>query len=70
MSSNVPPASPKRQLAKMREGRQRAERQRRREAIARVRAYEAWLKAGSVLRRIPAIPSDADYRTARGQVRR
>ena len=49
----------------MREGRERARAERRRRAVARVRAYERWLCSGSALRTIPPIPSDAEYRAAR-----
>ena len=53
------------QLQAMQAGRRRADRERLRNAIDRVRNYERWLRTGSVLRRIPEIPSDADYRIAR-----
>jgi len=49
----------------MREGRERRQPARREEAITRVREYERWLRSGSVLRDIPAIPTDQDYRVAR-----
>lgn len=55
------------QKTALRKGRERATRQRRRDAIRRVARYQAWLKAGSNLRSIPEIPSDADYRIARGR---
>lgn len=50
----------------LRHGRLAAQRRRRNEAIRRVRAYQRWLKSGSDLRRIPAIPSSADFWIARG----
>jgi hypothetical protein len=58
--------------AAMKKGRERHLREQRREALARVAAYERWLKAGSRLREIPQIPSDADYAIARsaGRVKR
>jgi hypothetical protein len=46
-------------------GRRRKQTEDRKAAIARVDAYERWLKRGSVLRQIPPIPTDADYRKAR-----
>lgn len=49
----------------LQDGRRRAQAERRLNAISRVRNYERWLKAGSLLRAIPEIPSDADYRIAR-----
>lgn len=36
-------------------------------AVARVRAFQRWLRAGSPLSRIPEVPSDNDYRLARGR---
>lgn len=33
--------------------------------VERVRAYQAWLRAGSPLRGIPDIPRNADYRAFR-----
>jgi hypothetical protein len=55
----------------LRTGRERYQRQaqavRRRDAVRRVRAYERWLKAGSPPGCCPPIPSNADYRAARGQ---
>jgi hypothetical protein len=59
-------------LAAMREGRIRAERERRKAGIARAVAYERWLARGSKLRDIPPIPTDADYELARaaGKIRR
>ena len=57
-------------LRKMREGRLRAQRERERDAIHRVRQFTAWLKAGSVLRDIPReLPTDADYAIARKETR-
>lgn len=52
-------------VADMRRGAVKARRRRDREAVARVRAYEAWLKAGSPLKSIPPIPRDSDFRIAR-----
>jgi hypothetical protein len=56
---------------KLRQGRERYQqaekRRRRREALARVKAYRAWLEAGSDLRRMPAVPTDSDFKLARGQ---
>lgn len=52
------------QLRKMQQGRERARRQAERDAVARVRAYQRWLKAGSKLRDIPEIPSKGDYKIA------
>ena len=51
----------------MREGRARAHQQRIANAIERVRAYRHWLATGSDPRRIPEIPSDQDFRLARGR---
>jgi hypothetical protein len=54
------------QQQKMRDGRERSRKQRAREARARVRQYTRWLNAGCPKGRIPDIPSDSDYRLARG----
>ena len=43
----------------------RARSRRTREAVSRVRAYEAWLKAGSPLKSIPPVPRDWEFRVAR-----
>lgn len=51
------------------EGRARQLREHRREAIRRVKAYQAWLRSGSKTKRIPAIPSDADYGIYRNATR-
>lgn len=53
-----------RQLAAMEAGRVRAARIRRRDAVARVRAFEQWSPRG-VIAGIPVIPSDADFKMAR-----
>lgn len=50
------------QLRRMQAGRRRWLAQQDREARARVRAFKRWLAAGSPLRSIPEIPTDADYR--------
>jgi hypothetical protein len=56
----------KRALAR---GRERAARARRREAVRRVENYKAWLAIGSPFdRRMPTVPTDSDYRIARGEV--
>lgn len=65
------------QLAAMAAGRQRAQVRRQRHAVERVQAFKRWLAAESkalasgdrehwreILRAIPAIPSDRDYRLA------
>ncbi len=67
-------------LTAMRVGRTRAARLRRRESIARVKAYRAWLRADAAyygakhlgLRippkpAMPEVPSDHDYRVSRGE---
>jgi hypothetical protein len=49
-------------------GRRRYQRQQRREAIARVRAYQKWLRDGSSFRtigRLGKLPTDNDYEVAR-----
>lgn len=68
---SAPPANPrKRHLAAMQQGRERARRQARRDAKARVRAFQAWLKRGSPFdSTMPPPPSDADFRIARGDGR-
>jgi hypothetical protein len=38
-----------------------------REAIARVKAYEKWLKSGSDFKKMPEVPSDNDYKLARAK---
>ena len=49
-----PPAGPRaRHLAKMQEGRARAIRERRLEALERVRVFRAWLAAGSPIGQMP-----------------
>ena len=56
------------QPAALKRGAKRWQAEQRREAIARVVAYERWLKAGSDLRKLAKldrIPSDADYKIAR-----
>lgn len=53
------------QLAAMREGRERVRAKHRQMATERVDVYLKWLKSGSDLKRIPPIPSDADFRLAR-----
>lgn len=52
-------------LAKLAAGRRARAAQERRDRIRRVRNYERWLAQGAVLRKIPQIPSDADYVVAR-----
>ncbi len=49
------------QIAALEEGRKRAAAARRRGAVKRVRAYRAWLDAGSITRLIPEIPTDHDF---------
>lgn len=49
----------------MQRGAQRARREHRRDAIRRVRAFQAWLKAGSPGGMVPEIPSNSDYKIAR-----
>jgi hypothetical protein len=56
-----------RQQQAMAAGRARAQQQRVANAIERVRKYTLWLATGSDPRTIPEIPSDADYRMARGR---
>ncbi len=56
-----------RQQQAMAEGRRRAQQQRIANAIERVRRFTLWLAQGSDPRTIPEIPSDADYRMARGR---
>jgi hypothetical protein len=51
--------------AALKAGRERAKRRRQAEARKRVRVYLRWLKAGSPIRQIPPIPSDADFRLSR-----
>jgi hypothetical protein len=55
------------QQAALARGRKRYQAEQRREAIARVIAYERWLKAGSDFGKLAGleIPSDSDYRIAR-----
>jgi hypothetical protein len=53
------------QLRRMQAGRRAATRERHREAIRRVTAFERWLKRGSRLRDIPPIPTDDDYAVMR-----
>lgn len=59
----MPRVLTKAQQDAMARGRKRADAVKRREARVRVRAYQRWLSKGG---RIPEIPSDADYRIARG----
>ena len=49
----------------LKQGHKRWVAEQRKAAIARVVAYERWLRAGSKLRDIPAIPSNDDYKKAR-----
>lgn len=49
----------------MAEGRQRARERRQREAIRKVREFRAWCQAGGDFRKMPAVPKDWEYRTAR-----
>jgi hypothetical protein len=60
------------QPAHLKAGRERAAKQRKREAIARVKAYERWLAKGAPLKDIPTVPSNNDYAVARaaGKVNR
>ena len=51
-------------LEAMKEGRQRFLVEKRERAIQRVKVYRDWLAAGSVVRDVPEIPSDADFRAA------
>lgn len=51
----------------MRAGQLRYLKWKRDRAIARVEAYHRWLREGSTLRLIPAVPSDSDYKLARGE---
>jgi hypothetical protein len=51
----------------MAEGRRKAHQQRVANTIERVRAYRYWLAKGSDPRMIPEVPSDNDYRLARGR---
>lgn len=62
-------------LSRLRAGKAKADARKRRESIARVKAYQAWLawvleadRRGvpfvAQLRRMPEIPSDHDYRVA------
>lgn len=62
-------------LAAMRRGRERAREARRQEAQQRIEQFEAWVRRErqarergdlTVLREMPPIPSDADYRLVRG----
>lgn len=55
--------------AALKAGRERAKRQRRREAVKRVRAFQRWCKRGSPMGagQVPPIPSNADFRIARGE---
>ena len=64
---SAPPASPKRRLAAMQQGRQRQLRQARKDAARRVREFDAWLRAGCPSGpNVPALPSSHDYKIARG----
>jgi hypothetical protein len=49
----------------MQKGRERVNREKRKEAVKRVEAWTKWLKAGSDLKKIPEVPTDADYRIYR-----
>lgn len=49
------------------DGRRRYQDMRRRQAVKRVREFQRWLKRGSPLGRMPAIPSSADFRIAKRQ---
>ena len=51
----------------LREGQIRAQRQRVANAIERVRRYRLWSASGGDPRAIPEIPSDNDFRLARGR---
>lgn len=53
------------QLSAMQAGREREQLRRDTLSAERVSAFTAWLKAGSVLREIPCVPSDLDYAAAR-----
>jgi hypothetical protein len=52
------------QMQALKQGRERAARQRRREAIARVKAFKTWMltREGPM----PAVPRDSDYRVFKG----
>lgn len=52
-------------IRRMQAGRKRGQLAQTHEAISRVQRFEAWLKAGSVLKDIPCVPSDMDYAMAR-----
>lgn len=52
-------------VADMQRGRIRARTRKEREAISRVRAYEAWLREGGNFRRMPPVPRDWEFRVAR-----
>ena len=65
-----PPAGPReRHLAKMQEGRARAIRERRLEALERVRVFRAWLAAGSPIGQMPEVPSNGDFKLERAMKR-
>lgn len=49
----------------MAEGRRRAQERREREAVKKVRAYQAWCHAGADFRTMPEVPKDAEFRMAR-----
>lgn len=51
----------KKHLEAMQRGRERKLEEQRAIGRKRVTDFTAWLKAGSVLRDIPAIPKDSDY---------
>ena len=56
--------TPQQKLA-MARGRERKRREDDRVAVRRVLAYTRWLQSGSVLSKIPEIPTDRDYAIAR-----
>lgn len=48
-------------------GRRKHVTEQRKRAIARVRVYENWLRSGARMARIPPIPSDNDFKVAKGE---
>jgi hypothetical protein len=50
----------------LKRGKKRYQQQRRRDAIRRVKAYKAWLRAGCPFGpNVPALPYSSDFRAAR-----
>lgn len=54
--------------AAMAEGRRRAQERRAREAVKKVRVWQAWNQAGADFRAEPPRPRDAEFRAARKAV--